>query len=555
MHSKSIGAATLLAALFFVQPFISGCGYISLTRKTQFIPGTEDATVYIADGEEGPYKKIQEKNRKIKLNHWRKDYWVKQESKGFVSQTIQIKRDAPNHLKRVDILTMVSLDIVMTAMSAIKIQSVTGRFGGATAPDPVLYTAVAVGLAGWGAIMPAPGRLFPRKVELPELLPILKRDTHQLWLVANDTEFRLKKAGIRVRDYESRQEYTESYGYDSRDSVEAFEFLEDEDLNPSLVSSLKELEFNLDSTDATNENCLRIDNQVTGVLFCVAEDKILCEVKSAWALETHDQLQFLYDKGFVTSSEWADFNEDSFTEEEKQKAIRSTFNEAMHLGLTKFISLDTIQSILNAPAPIPLAEEEELVLKTGSSHASSVAEVVKSVFTVVTPNGHGSGCLITPDGYIVTNAHVVEDDTVDIEVIVSENVDLRFPVKVVRTNDAVDLALLKLDTTGLLPVKLGLTTKAETGTDVYAVGTPADIELGQSLSRGIISGRRKFGGHAFIQTDVAINPGNSGGALISKDGTVLGIVTAELKNRRIDDIGFAIPSSVVEAALKIKLEP
>lgn len=532
----------------------SGCGYLSLTRKTQFQPQTEDVTLTIAETEEGPYRRIKDKNYKIKLNHWKKNYWVKQERNGFVSQTIEVTRSAPNHLKRVDILTMVSADLVMTVMAVLKIQSVMGNTAPQPAPDPVLYAAVAVGLGGWAATMPAPGRLFPKKMELPELLPILKRDTGQLWLVANETEFRLKKKGVRVRDYESRKKHANGYGYDTRDTAENFEFVEDLKLYNQLVQSLSELEFNLDSSKATNDNCLRLDNQITSVIFNVADDKINCELKSAWALETNDQLQYIYDRSFRTTSEWIDFKESDLDETQQEATIASAFDEAMGLALNRFIALDTIQSILNNPAPIPLAEEEELILNSGSKHASSVAEVVKAVFTVVTPDGHGSGCLITPDGYIVTNAHVVEGDTAELEAILTEDVDKRFPLKFIRMNEAVDLALLKLDTTGLVPVKLGVNSQSETGSDVYAIGTPADIELGQSVTRGIISGKRKFGGHSFIQTDVAINPGNSGGALIQKDGTVLGIVTAELKNRRIDDIGFAIPSRAIESALKIKIQ-
>jgi S1-C subfamily serine protease len=544
----------LLSAVLILQSAFSGCGYLSLTRKTKFEPKTEDVLLTIAESEDGPYRRIKDKNYQIKLNHWKKNYWVKQERNGFVSQTIEITRTAPNHLKRVDILTMVSLDITMTIMAGLKIQSIVGNTAPQPAPDPVLYTAIAAGLGGWAATMPAPGKLYPRKIELPELLPILKRDTGQLWLVANETEFRLKKKGVRVRDYQSKEKYSKGYGYDTRDTAENFEFVEELKLYNQLVGQLKELEFNLDSSKASNTNCLRLDNQLTSVVFNVADNKINCELKSAWALETNDQLQYIYDKSFSTTSEWVEFNESGLETSKQEEAITAAFDDAVGLALKRFVALDTVQSILNNPAPIPLAEEEELILNTGDKHASSVAEVVKAVFTIVTTEGHGSGCLITPDGYIVTNAHVVDDDTTGLEAILNEDVDKRFPLKFIRMNEAVDLALLKLDTTGLVPVKLGKNVPTETGSDVYAVGTPADIELGQSVTRGIISGKRKFGGHAFIQTDVAINPGNSGGALIKKDGTVLGIVTAELKNRQIDDIGFAIPAKTIESALKIKVQ-
>lgn len=546
--------ASILAFIFIAQLLLSSCGYIALSRKTRFVPKTDGVTISIADKEDGTYTLIDEANYKIKLNHWRKEYWIKQEKNGFVSQTIQIKKDAANHFKRVDMLTVVSIDIVAAIMAGVTLQNKVRSSGITPPPTPLFYTTLGLGIAGWGAVIPSPGRLFPKRVELPDLTPIIKRDTGQLWLVANETEFRLKKGGIRVRDYDSREEYAKGYGYDTRDSIDDFNQIEDYNLYPVLIESLTKLEYNLDSTEATNENCLRLDLQVRKVVFSAAENRIICKLSSAFALETNDQLQFIYDKGFSTESDWMDFKEDGLETEGRQKIISNVFTQAIDLALKEFMALDTVQSILNAPAPIPLADEEELTLIAGSKHASSVAEVVKAVCTIVTPKGHGSGCLVTPDGYIITNAHVVADDTTGLEAILSSNVDERIPLKFIRMNDAVDLALLKIDTTGLVPVKLGSSEDVETGADVYAIGTPADIELGQSVSRGIISGKRKFGGHAFIQTDVAINPGNSGGALINKDGIVLGIVTAELKNREIDDIGFAIPSDAIESALKIKLQ-
>jgi hypothetical protein len=187
----------LLVIFISVQLLTSGCGYISLTRKTQFVPETEDVTISIAEEEEGPFTKVKDKDYKIKLNHWKKNYWVKQERNGFVSQTIEVQRSAANHLKRVDILSAVSLNVVTGIMGIITIQNVVQGTGFTPPPRAVLYSGIGLSLASWGAILPAPGKLFPKKIELPELLPILKRDTGQLWLVANETEFRLKKKGIR----------------------------------------------------------------------------------------------------------------------------------------------------------------------------------------------------------------------------------------------------------------------------------------------------------------------------------------------------------------------
>jgi len=296
-----------------------------------------------------------------------------------------------------------------------------------------------------------------------------------------------------------------------------------------------------------------VDSRIKSVIYIVTENRLKCELKASWALETNDQLQYLYSKSFSSESEWIDFAEDSIEQEEQTRLIHESMSTALTANLQKFIALDTIQSILSSPIPIPLQEEEEIELTVGSAFCSSVSEAVKSVITVVTNDGHGSGCIITPDGYIITNAHVVEDDTTELKAIFSDDVENEIPLEFIRMNDAVDLALLKIDSAGFVPLSLCSDADIETGVDVYAIGTPADLDLGQSVTRGIISGKRKFGGHSRIQTDVCISPGNSGGALILPTGVLLGVVTSEMKSRRIDDIGFAIPATVIESSLKIKL--
>jgi S1-C subfamily serine protease len=367
-------------------------------------------------------------------------------------------------------------------------------------------------------------------------------------------EFRLNKKGIRVHDYESLKQFKNGYGYDSRDTAENFEALEKKDLYNGLSDILRNAEYGVDSSKAELDKALKLDCWVRSVVFATAEDELRCEARITWALETVDELQYLYDKSFQGNSEWYTFNEDSLSDKEQQVQIEKAFAEALDVSFKQFISMDTIQAILNAPVPIPLMEDLVIDLNTGNTFCSSVSEAVKSVVTVVSKNGHGSGCILTPDGYIITNAHVVEKDTTELEVIFGTDTKNRIPVKFVRMNEPVDLALLKLDTAGLRPLGLATSEQIETGADAYAIGTPADIDLGQSVTRGIISGKRKFGGHQMIQTDVAISPGNSGGALIRPDGVVMGIVTSSMDGKEINDIGFAIPAPLIESALKINLK-
>lgn len=553
MLNRSTYHGLVLCIVFLLQTFLSGCGYMILSRKSEFVPLTEGTTVSIAENKDGPYKVIESK--KIKLNHFKKSYWLKQEKEGHVSRTQELTRTTKNRMKRLDIAILMPTAVFASIFTPIHFLS--ENINGATpnlGQKIALFTALGTSVLGWAAVIPCPGYIYAKKLELPKLVPILTKDSSQLFLTVGKNEFKLNKRGVRVHDYPTMKQFTNGYGYESRDTVDLFNAVEKLDLYKHLSDMLIAAEYGVDSAQAKLDETLKIDSWPRSVVFATADDKLRCELRVSWALETVDEMQYLYDKSMNGNSDWLPFKEDSLSLDDQNKVIAQAFDKALDMSFKKFIAMDTIQAILNAPVPIPLQDKKIINLETGNLFSITVSEAVKSVITVVTKNGHGSGCVITPDGYIITNAHVVEDDTTELMAIMGNNVKKKIPLKFVRMNEPVDLALLKLDTSGLTPLKLATADQIETGADAYAIGTPADIDLGQTVTRGIISGKRKFGGHQLIQTDVAISPGNSGGALIRPDGIIMGIVTSALDRKEVNDIGFAIPAPLIESALKINLK-
>jgi len=164
-------------------------------------------------------------------------------------------------------------------------------------------------------------------------------------------------------------------------------------------------------------------------------------------------------------------------------------------------------------------------------------------------HGLGSGVIISPDGYIVTNNHVVDGAT-DVTVTMSDRRIL--PAKVVGTDPLTDLAVIKVNASDLPSVPLGDSTALHPGQTVLAFGNPYGLRF--TVTRGIISAlnrpnpsatdRRKPG--QFIQTDAAINPGNSGGPLVNARGEVIGINTFLISpSGTFSGMGFAIPTQIV----------
>jgi len=161
----------------------------------------------------------------------------------------------------------------------------------------------------------------------------------------------------------------------------------------------------------------------------------------------------------------------------------------------------------------------------------------------------GSGFVLNPDGYIVTNNHVVEDAT-DIQVKLADGREL--PAKVIGRDPKTDLALLKVEATGLPIVPLGDSSALQVGEPVMAIGNPFGLE--QTVTTGIVSATGRVIGSGpydnFIQTDASINPGNSGGPLINARGEVIGINTAIFSRTGGSvGIGFAVPSSLAKPVI------
>jgi len=165
----------------------------------------------------------------------------------------------------------------------------------------------------------------------------------------------------------------------------------------------------------------------------------------------------------------------------------------------------------------------------------------------------GSGFIVDPKGYIITNYHVVEKaDKIFVKLSTDpDNQDDGRPARVIGTDKATDLAVIKIDTNTPLPtVKMGNSDNAQVGDWVEAIGSP--FALSQTVTAGIISAKNRTiepgaGGEFqhFIQTDAAINPGNSGGALVDVEGRLIGINTAIFsRSGGNQGIGFAIPSGL-----------
>ena len=209
---------------------------------------------------------------------------------------------------------------------------------------------------------------------------------------------------------------------------------------------------------------------------------------------------------------------------------------------------------------------------TGSSNLADVIDsVMPSVVSITTTqyaqragtevaSGYGSGFVYSADGLIATNNHVVEGAG---RIYVTLNGDeQQYEAEVVATDSYSDLAILKIDKTGLTPVKFGSSSSLRLGDTVFVIGSPYNGLFANSVSSGIVSGLNRemvlnSATQTFIQTDAAVNPGNSGGPMFNANGELVGIITRKSmlstvtgETTSIEGIGFAITSDVASPVLE-----
>jgi len=207
--------------------------------------------------------------------------------------------------------------------------------------------------------------------------------------------------------------------------------------------------------------------------------------------------------------------------------------ESIRENIRALIASDEFRSVVLAPAEKPklTATSREHLMLTGALAAkpAKISDAVGSVVLVMSGGGHGSGFLVSADGYLLTAQHVVGADKY---VKIRWSDGLEGLGEVIRTDKRRDVALIKTDSRGRAPLALHRD-MPQPGDTVFAIGTPIDPKLQNTVTRGVASANRILDGFSFIQSDVTVDPGNSGGPLLNEQGEVLGLT----------DIGIRLPDA------------
>ena len=235
--------------------------------------------------------------------------------------------------------------------------------------------------------------------------------------------------------------------------------------------------------------------------------------------------------------------------------LGSSINNGNSKNSSNNNSKEKNKSVINIDPSDDITMERAVVKKSIDSVVGITTKTKATQNTIFGPQtgyveGVGSGSIVTKDGYILTNSHVVSNgDASEINVLFSNNKSLK--AELVWNDTTLDLAVIKVNANNLNPIDLGDSDEINVGDRAVAIGNPLGLELQSTVTSGIISGLNRtvsFENGAqmdgLMQTDAAINAGNSGGALLNSKGELIGINTAKAGNS--DGIGFAIPVNLAK---------
>lgn len=246
----------------------------------------------------------------------------------------------------------------------------------------------------------------------------------------------------------------------------------------------------------------------------------------------------------MITTETKDFDSSGFySEGMMDKFFTQALNEVFESK-----KLDNYFKLSNTSAKPAQSSLPKPTAKLTSATEAQIATVI-----VKTEKGHGSGFAITNDGYIITNYHVIASKTLnkpyDVTVILNDGSKVK--ATFVKANKDRDLALLKVDSKFEKCFEVPTQKNFKVFEELYAMGAPRSIELGQSATKGILSSERNVNGVNLLQVSMNINSGNSGGPMFNSTANLVGVVSAKLFGFGVEGVAFGVPAYKIAEYLSI----
>lgn len=394
---------------------------------------------------------------------------------------------------------------------------------------------------------------YHKEKEVSPVIKVNKKKENQKYIYLKNTSFVVKKEDFVFKLYKYNKYYNNKKASGTTQSTEDLE-LDNSIFTETLNNMLKENGF-VDTTNTIfkgKTNTLYVSATVNGLTlneiytlssydhhpqFLTAEATIEWEI-----LDFYEQSKY---KSEITTMS-GEFSP-KYTEDNKD-FVKLSIEDAIKTSFLQFIDKKEVQDLIIKESFTDMISQEKIVIPTPGKKSYDLSTAQSSTVTILNGKSHGSGCVVSEEGHIITNYHVIAGKE-KLQVIFNDGE--KADAEIVRINEFADLALLKVNKVTSNVFLLSNKSNYLAGDEVFAIGTPTSLELGQTLSKGIVSGIRDQKNLQWIQTDVSVNPGNSGGSLVNRSGELVGIVNSKLMGFGIEGISFCIPAKDVFKLLSI----
>jgi S1-C subfamily serine protease len=410
---------------------------------------------------------------------------------------------------------------------------------------------------------------FDRVNTIPALVPYKKRDPQEKYLLVNNTGVDVSEKNQELVSYTRLSKYYSGArnGKSSRSYGKNSLKVDNTIFTGTLNQSLKTMNFiDTSGTVFPNvDNCLYLNATIKKITF----HEVNSPYKDTWYRERTankmpdhlfaielaidwDVLDFYKQKlTTIRTVEKSDLFTIAFGAEsgEINKGIYAALRDNMESSIIAMQAKLTKDGLLKNTGSKADSVVPDIEIARPAATARTKDNFKKSSVVIISDEGNSSGAIISEDGYIVTSFRATLN-TKTVKVMLGDSTIT--DATIVRKSGTADVALLKINKTGLTPFVLSEDADPEVGIDVWAVGIVVGTDKDASLSHGIVSGVRKTNNLQMLQTDASINASNSGGALVNDKGHAIGMVSMKLVGRGVEGIGFALSSRDIMAQLHIR---
>jgi len=540
-NKKTVKTRHSIIVSALILALLPGCALIFGGRTNSLLrSATPHSRISAASmGEDGysDYVNIGTDSITYKLKNMR-DYTIRQELDGYKTQYTPLLQTRYNYFRLLGYALALGFD-------ALFISSANAGWDDETAMG-VGIPSFFMGVGGWWLFPYGPKKMYEKHYDLPPLTLLPKKKDYEKNLFIDQAAIDIQEHGIQRDYYNSYKDYKKGIKFFTKNFGDKMDYE-----NSIFAKDLNKLLVKYEYCDTTKKllantfNSLRLRTTITGIKTTIAGNMSFLELTTTWSLHDYFDKSEKVTRDITSRSNWISSSLPS------DKDFKDLMEDALENALISFLADEEVKKNLKSG----MKEYYETTSKWDTTFIATaetlttITDAVKAVVIIKNKDGHGSGCLISEEGWIITNYHVSGDSLSKVEVLFEDGT--KDSATVVRINPLYDLALLKVKPVKIKPFKISDAKVSDVGTTVYAIGTPTDIELGQTVSKGIISGKRKVEDKIYIQTDVSINSGSSGGALINENGVLIGIVNAKIVGFGVEGIGFAIPANYIREALKV----